>query len=39
MADIATVFTGWTPEMMGGWTLSELSAWRDRAARRAAPAE
>lgn len=31
MADIATVFTGWTPAVMDGFSLSELMEWRERA--------
>lgn len=31
MADIATVFGGWTPELMGEFGLAELMDWRERA--------
>ncbi|RQM46515.1 GpE family phage tail protein [Paraburkholderia bannensis] len=31
MADIATVFGGWTPAMMDGFGLAELMDWRERA--------
>lgn len=31
MADIATVFGGWTPAMMGEFGLAELMDWRERA--------
>ncbi|WP_081053334.1 MULTISPECIES: GpE family phage tail protein [Burkholderia] len=31
MADIATVFTGWTPPTMYEFELAELMEWRERA--------
>ncbi|WP_084069001.1 GpE family phage tail protein [Paraburkholderia heleia] len=31
MADIATIFTGWTPVVMDGFGLAELMEWRERA--------
>ncbi|CAG9246114.1 GpE family phage tail protein [Burkholderia diffusa] len=31
MADIATVFGGWTPPLMDAFTLTELMDWRERA--------
>jgi hypothetical protein len=31
MADIATVFGGWTPAVMDGFGLAELMDWRERA--------
>lgn len=31
MADIATVFSGWTPREMAEFSLSELMDWRERA--------
>ncbi|MEM5451883.1 MULTISPECIES: GpE family phage tail protein [Paraburkholderia] len=34
MADIATVFTGWTPRDMHDFTLVELAEWRERARAR-----
>ena len=30
MADIAAIF-GWSPAVMGDFSLSELAAWRERA--------
>ncbi|KFX61001.1 GpE family phage tail protein [Paraburkholderia fungorum] len=34
MADIATVFGGWTPAVMDEFYLDELMEWRERARRR-----
>lgn len=34
MADIAMVFTGWTPQAMYEFSLAELSEWRTRAIER-----
>lgn len=31
MADIATVFGGWTPLLMDQFNLAELMDWRERA--------
>ncbi|HDR9359261.1 TPA: GpE family phage tail protein [Burkholderia vietnamiensis] len=31
MADIASVFTGWTPAVMDAFSLAELADWRERA--------
>lgn len=31
MADIATIFGGWTPAVMDDLSLAELMDWRERA--------
>ncbi|HDR8929198.1 TPA: GpE family phage tail protein [Burkholderia vietnamiensis] len=34
MADIAAVFSGWTPPVMYEFSLAELAEWRERAIER-----
>ncbi|MEN9195960.1 GpE family phage tail protein [Xanthomonas perforans] len=36
MADIAAIFH-WPPSEMDGWSLYELTAWRERARLRSGP--